>query len=154
VTKEAALVAQAADPLGNGVRIILLLGFGCSAVLSVVGVLTYTALTMRSRQVDWAVLRALGIGSGQLLMLIGAEQCFVVGGSIIAGLLVGLLLARTTGPFLQVVTSSIAGGRLVFDWLSLLLLVGGLLAALLLALIVLVALNRRNLTHAFRLGEM
>ena len=153
-SKEAELVQQAADPLGNGVRVVLLLGFICALILSVVGFLTYTALTIRSRQLDWAVLRAIGISPRELLLLIGAEQAFVLGGGVLAGGAVGILLSTTTGPFLQVVTRNASAVRVVIDWGALVLLVGSLLAALALALLLLLAAaRRRGMTRALRLGE-
>lgn len=153
-TKQAALVAQAADPLGNGVRVILLLGFACAVVLSILGFLTYTALSIRARQIDWAVLRALGIGPGELLLLIAAEQGFVLAGGVIAGGAVGLLLALTTGPFLQIVTQSLARTAVVIDWSGLLIITGGLILALCLALLgLLLTAQRRGAIRALRLGE-
>lgn len=153
-TKEGTLRLQAADPLGNGVRVVLLLGFMCAIVLSIVGVVTYTALSLRARQVELAVLSALGLTSREVLLLIAAEQSFVLGGGVVAGIVVGLLLALTTRPFLGVVTGSTATTPALFDWPALLLLIGGVIAALLLALaLLLVTLRSRGLVRTLRLGE-
>ena len=153
-TREAALVMQAADPLGNGVRVILLLGFICALVLSLAGFVTYAALSLRARQLELAVLSALGLSSREILLLIAMEQGFVLGGGLVAGIAVGLLLAVATRPFLAIVTRGPATTPAFFDWPGLLLLAGGLLVALALALALLLAnLRGRGLLRSLRLGE-
>jgi ABC-type lipoprotein release transport system permease subunit len=153
-TKEAALRIQAADPLGNGVRVVLLLGSMCAIVLSMVGVVTYAALSIQARQVELAVLSALGLSSREVLLLIAAEQGFVLGGGVVAGIVVGLLLALTTRPFLGIVTGSPVTTPALFDWPALVLLVGSIVAALAIALALLLAsLRSRGLVRTLRLGE-
>lgn len=153
-TKEAALQTQAADPLGSGVQIVLLLGFMCAIVLSVAGIVTYAALSLRARQIELAVLSALGLSSREITLLIAAEQGFVLGGGVLAGTAVGLVLALTTRPFLQIVTGSVATTPVLFDWAALLLLVAAIVAALVIALLLLlVHLRSRGLIRTLRLGE-
>ena len=153
-TKAAALLAKLADPLSNGVRLILQLGFACAALLSVVGFLTHAALSLRAREVDLAVLRAIGLSPRQLLLLVAAEQGFLLGGGLVAGILVGLLLNVATRPFLQLVAGDLSTAGAAIDWPGLALLAGSLLLALTLALgLLLGAVRRRGMFRALRLGE-
>ncbi len=153
-SKAAALRIQAADPLGNGVRVILLLGALSAVILSVLGFVTYTALTLKARALEWAVLRAMGLAPRQQLLLIAAEQSVVLAGGVIIGTLVGLLLTTTTRPFLQVVTRSELATPVTVGWGGLLVTVGGLLLALLVALaLLLVNVQRQGLMRNLRLGE-
>lgn len=153
-TKAAALLQQAADPLGNGVSVILMLGFACAIVLSILGVITYTLLTIQGRRLEWAVLRALGISAPDLLMLIGAEQLVVLGGGTLAGMLVGIALSLTTSPFTRIVTQSNIATSTLPDWPGVLLLAGGLIGTVvgLLALLLAVV-QRRGMLRELRLGE-
>ncbi len=154
VTKEAALLAELADPLANGVRVILLLGFASAAVLSVVGFLTHAALTLRARELELAVLRAIGLSPRQLLLLIAAEQAFLLSGGLVAGVVVGLILSISTRPFLRVVAGELSATGTAVDWPGLVLLAGSLILALTLALVLLLAaVRRRGMFRALRLGE-
>jgi ABC-type antimicrobial peptide transport system permease subunit len=154
VTKASAQEAQAADPLSSGVQVVLLLGAACTGLLSVLGIVIHAALTIRSRRVEWAVLRAIGVSARQLTMLIAAEQGLVLLGGTLSGTLVGLMLATVTQPFVQIVTRSGSDTSFVFDWVGLLMLVAGLvLAALLTVGILLLSVQRRGSLAALRLGE-
>nr|MBA3944859.1 hypothetical protein [Herpetosiphonaceae bacterium] len=154
VTKATALFVQQADPLGNGLYVALVLGFGCALLFSLIGFLTSNALTIQARALDWAVLGSLGLARRELLWIIAAEQGVVLGGSLVGGSVVGLLLAALTRPLLQVVAGNIANEPAHVDWLGLLLLLGGLLLAFAIALVaMLVNVQRRGLTRALRLGE-
>jgi ABC-type lipoprotein release transport system permease subunit len=153
-TKAGALLVRSSDPLSNGVRVVLLLGFGAAVVLSVVGFLTYAALTIRAREIEWSVLRALGIPSRDLVLLVAAEQGFVLLSGVVAGLIVGVVLTLTTTPFLQVIAQSAALRQASVDWAGLGLIAGALTIALAIALAaLLVAVGRRSLTQELRMGE-
>jgi hypothetical protein len=153
-TKASALLLRSSDPLSNGVRVILSLGFGAAVILSIVGFLTYAALTIRARQVEWSVLSALGIPTRDLLLLVVVEQGFVLASGLIAGLIVGIALTFTTTPFLQVVARSSTLPAAVVDWTGLGVIVGALVVALAGAMgILLVAMAPRGLTQELRMGE-
>jgi ABC-type antimicrobial peptide transport system permease subunit len=123
-------------------------------VLSVVGFLTYAALTIRAREIEWSVLRALGIPSRDLVLLVAAEQGFVLLSGVVAGLIVGVVLTLTTTPFLQVIAQSAALRQASVDWAGLGLIAGALTIALAIALAaLLVAVGRRSLTQELRMGE-
>jgi ABC-type lipoprotein release transport system permease subunit len=153
-TKASALLLRSSDPLSNGVRVILSLGFGAAVILSLVGFLTYAALTIRARQVEWSVLSALGIPTRDLLLLVVVEQGFVLASGLIAGLIVGIGLTFTTTPFLQIVARSSTLPTAVVDWIGLGVLVGAFVVALVGAMgILLVAMARRGLAQELRMGE-
>jgi putative ABC transport system permease protein len=154
-TKAAVLLAQEADPFGNGVYIALLLGSGCALLLSLIGFLTSNALTIQARQVDWAVLETLGLSRRELLGLIAVEQGAVLGGSLLAGAAVGLLLAALTRPLIQVVAGNLEQTTGVVEWQGTLLLAAGLLIVLGVALILLlINVQRRGMTRVLRLGDV
>ncbi len=154
VTKAAGLLALAADPLSNGLQVILLLGFGCGVILSIFGLLTYSALTIQARRIEWAVLGALGVSSRQILMLIAFELGFVLAGSMLAGTAIGLLLSAATQPFLQIVVPGVVRLPAGVAWQSYLPLAGGLGLALAATLVLLlISVQRRGMIRELRLGE-
>lgn len=72
------------DPLALGLLGLMFLAFVIALVLSIVGLITYAALTAQARRSEFGVLRALGLPSSRVVASLITEQLFVV---IIAGLL-------------------------------------------------------------------
>ncbi|MET7460471.1 ABC transporter permease [Nonomuraea sp. NPDC005501] len=73
------------DPLAGGLQGALILGFVAALVFAVLGFLVNATVAVRERAAEFAVLRALGVGSRQVLGLLAVEQAFVVGLSLVAG---------------------------------------------------------------------
>ncbi|PJF44390.1 MAG: hypothetical protein CUN55_04200 [Phototrophicales bacterium] len=84
-----------ADPLAIGLLGLMFLAFLIALVLSIVGLLTYAALTAQARRSEFGVLRALGLASSKLVQGLILEQFIVV---LIAGT-IGSFLGAVLGEF-------------------------------------------------------
>ncbi len=95
------LVRMRLAPSQEGVFGILSLGFLVSALISFVGYLLYWIFTLSQRTVQLGILRATGLGSRQVTVMLLLEQLLTTGVSIAVGLLAGKLASRVFLPFLQ-----------------------------------------------------
>jgi predicted lysophospholipase L1 biosynthesis ABC-type transport system permease subunit len=144
-------------PLGAALQGALVLGFLAALALAAVGFTVNAAVSARERRAEFAVLRALGVSSRQVLGVLGVEQVFLVllglGGGLALGLGIGriviphsVLTLRATDPYPPV--------RLIVPWPSILGLLAGVVVLLAVALAVLVrSLRRHGLSAAIRIGE-
>ncbi|WP_164903437.1 ABC transporter permease [Nonomuraea polychroma] len=82
------------DPLASGLQGALMLGFAAALGFATLGFLVNAAVAARERRAEFAVLRALGTSSRQVLGLLATEQAFVIGLSLAAG--TGLAVAVGT----------------------------------------------------------
>ncbi|MFC4005672.1 FtsX-like permease family protein [Nonomuraea purpurea] len=73
------------DPLASGLQGALMLGFLAALVFAALGFLVNAAVAARERKGEFAILRALGVSSRQVLGLLAVEQAFVIGLSLAAG---------------------------------------------------------------------
>lgn len=146
-----------ADPLALGLLGLMFLAFLIALVLSVVGLLTYSALTAQARRSEFGVLRALGLASSKLVRGLLLEQIFVV---VIAGLLgsvLGAILSEFVVPTLALGTT---GEGVVppfiteVEWSAVAnfwLIMGGVLLLVFLTSFFLV--RQLSLSRTLRLGE-
>ena len=91
------------DPLLQGTNGVLTLGFSVAMLISVVGFLMYWVLTLRSRTLQFGVLRAIGMSSRAVLTMLVVEQILITGSAIIAGMVIGRVAALLFVPLLQVI---------------------------------------------------
>ena len=91
------------DPLLQGTNGVLTLGFSVAILISFVGFVMYWVLTLRSRTLQFGVLRAIGMSSRRVLGMLVVEQVLITGSAIVAGVLIGRLAALLFVPLLQVV---------------------------------------------------
>lgn len=145
------------DPVALGVIAALALGFVVAAVFAAAGFAANAAAEARSRMVELAVLRSLGLRRGQLTSLVGLETALVVVASLIGGAALGLFVSWLVLPFVGL---DAEGGapvppvRLVVPWATVLVLVFALLAALAAIAVVQVEVVRRlRLASVLRGGE-
>jgi putative ABC transport system permease protein len=89
-------------PERQGLFGLLSVGFGAAAVLAALGFLLYALSLFRRRSVELGVLRAIGMSTWQMAVLVACEQGFVllVGGAVGTGL--GVWASRVYIPFLQI----------------------------------------------------
>ncbi|MDE3228356.1 MAG: hypothetical protein KGO05_00630, partial [Chloroflexota bacterium] len=95
-----------ADPLQAGMSGLLLLGALLAALLALVGTLTQAGVAARARQTQFAILRTLGLGAGQLVAALTLEQAVIYLLGTLGGLGIGALLAYGSLPFLGFTTAS------------------------------------------------
>jgi putative ABC transport system permease protein len=98
--RRAILAALERDPLYLALVDVLTLGTAVTILLAVVGNLVASWLSARSRQINFAVLRALGSAPRQVASVLAWEQTIVYTLAIALGAVFGALLAGTIVPTL------------------------------------------------------
>jgi ABC-type antimicrobial peptide transport system permease subunit len=156
-SRAAALDALQSDPLGLGLMGLMYLGFLMALALSIVGLLTYAALTAQARRGEFGVLRALGLSTLRLLRTLALEQVAVMLIGVALGALLGGLLTSQVVPSLaydttgrQIIPPFVmrVGTRQLLDYSA------GMLAVLLLILGSSMLLVRRlSVAQTLRLGD-
>ena len=97
----AQVVAGRNEPHRMGFFGILSIGFIVSALVTVLGFTLYTFLSMRSRLLQFGVLRAIGLSLSQLVTLLALEQFLTLGLGLGAGTVLGLAATQIFLPFLR-----------------------------------------------------
>lgn len=145
------------DPQRTGLFGILSIGFIVAAIITVIGFLFYSFLSLQRRTLQFGVLRAMGLSVRQLIAMLTFETVFLTVTGVAIGTGVGLWAANLFVPFLQV--SADATGRtprfLIVtdptDNLRMYLVLSVMLGAALVGLITLLA--RLKIAQAVKLGE-
>ncbi len=90
------------DPQRTGLFGVLSIGFMVAAVLTVLGFFLYSFLSFQRRLLQMGILRAIGLSSPQLFVLLMFEQFFLILLGVAAGTGFGLWTSNLFIPFLQV----------------------------------------------------
>ena len=150
------LLGQAhADPQRTGSNGLLTIGFLVAALLTVLGYLLYALLSMRTRLLQFGLLRAMGLGRGALSLAVAVEQVFLIVAGVAGGLYVGDWAGYLFLPFFQGTTGGQMPPFVVDGPGPDLLRMGGILAILLgLAIVgLLQGLRGLRIGEAVKLGE-
>ena len=91
-----------ADPMGLGLRSVTLFGYALTALLALIGFVTYFYFSARQREAIYGVLRSIGLSPGQLYGALLLEQVVLVLAGLAIGTALGLLLNRITLPGLPI----------------------------------------------------
>jgi ABC-type antimicrobial peptide transport system permease subunit len=91
-----------ANPLALGLRGVTFFGAGLMILLSLVGFATHFYLTVRQREMQFGVMRAMGTSSRQMYASIVLEQAVLILTGLALGTGLGLLLNQITLPRLPV----------------------------------------------------
>jgi hypothetical protein len=103
VTSRTDRAAQlSADPVALGIIGALSLGFVVAGLFAVIGLAVSAAVAARQRRTEFALLRALGLSSGQLSGWLWLENAGIVVVSLAAGTGLGLLIGWVVLPFVTV----------------------------------------------------
>lgn len=145
------------DPQKMGLYGIISIGFCVAVLLTVIGYLLHTFISMRGRLLQFGVLRAVGLSLGQLVGLLVMEQLWSVGIGLLFGTILGRAISLVFVPFLRS-AAAFAGETppflVVIAKSDLGLIYGVLLPVLLLALCILgYSLARLQVHQAVKLGE-
>ena len=150
------LVDAKNDPVFQGTNGILTIGFIAILLVCTVGFLIYWILSIRSRELQFGIFRAMGLGMRSVLSMLACEQFLVSGLSILAGVGVGMIVSEyyvsliqigySTGCKLPLITASD-----VRDTVRLFVVMGVMLAACMTVLGVTV--RRIRIAQALKLGE-
>lgn len=106
------------DPLRMGINGALTLAFILSAIVCLMGFILYWTLSIRSRELQFGVFRAIGLSLRQLLTMLVWEQVLTSGAGVLAGILVGRVASSIFVPFFQISYSSyeqVPPFRIVFN---------------------------------------
>ncbi len=145
------------DPVALGVIGAFAIGFIAAAVFAVLGFVVNAAVSARERMTEFALLRAVGLSSGQLSAWLSLESAGLATISIVAGTALGLLLAWVVLPFVTVTQAAVAPVppvEIVVPWTTIAVLVGvsAVVLAITIAAITLL-LRRIGLASVLRMGE-
>jgi ABC-type antimicrobial peptide transport system permease subunit len=157
VSQAARARALATDPVALGIIGALSIGFVAATLFAVVGFVVSAAVSARERVSEFALLRALGLSSGQLSSWLSLENAVLAAVSLVAGCALGLVIAWVVLPFVTVTQEArtpFPPVNLDVPWVT----IGGLVLAGILALaatiLVLAWLLRRiGLAAVLRTGE-
>ena len=86
------------DPLVGALHGGLTLGFSAALGFAVLGFLVNAVVAARERRAEFAVLRALGTGPGQMLGMLATEQAFVAGLSLVSGTALAVAVGNLVVP--------------------------------------------------------
>jgi hypothetical protein len=146
-----------ADPVALGIIGALSLGFVVAGLFAVIGLTVSAGVSARQRRTEFALLRALGLSSGQLSGWLWLENAGVVVVSLAAGTGLGLLIGWVVLPFVTVTQEAAAPFPppvVQTPWLSIGLLVVVSTLALGVTVVVLATILRRiGIGSVLRMGE-
>jgi putative ABC transport system permease protein len=147
-----------ADALAQGTSGAFQLSALTLAVLSVAGFLLVHYFAARQRELEFSVLRAMGLSARQLLTLLAAEGFLVILLGLAVGTAIGYGLAQVMIPFLsRALSRSLAGvtiGQVLVDWPAAAQLYGLLIGFYTLAiLLLLLTLMRVGVHRVLQIGD-
>ena len=100
-SNEKSLEGQKIDPLVfAGWQTLLLISFGAVTLVSVVGFLIHSRVSLKKRNLEFATLKSIGISRIQIIILIAIEQILVIGLALALGIILGSRLSSTVMPYL------------------------------------------------------
>jgi putative ABC transport system permease protein len=144
-------------PNRQGLFGILTVGFGASAVITVLSFLLYALFSFRRRFIELGVLRAVGLSAGQMTTFLASELAFLIVVGAGVGTLTGIWAGKLFIPYLQVgpdAASLVPPFIVVVAWpviLRIFAMIGVLFVVALSVLVVL--LMRMKIFQAIKLGE-
>ncbi len=83
------IISEKTDPMLQGMNGALTLGFIIIMIMCIIGFLIYWILSIRSRTLQFGILRAMGMTYGEIIAMIVYEQILVSGAAIFAAIFVG-----------------------------------------------------------------
>lgn len=145
------------DPLFQGTNGVLTMSFLVILLLCTVGYLIYWVLSIRSRDLLFGVLRAMGMSKWEIFQMLFHEQIFSGVYSILAGSFIGILGSRLYVPMLQTAyaaANQVLPLKLITDKQDLVQLFSVVFGVLLTVMFILaVIISKLNITKALKLGE-
>jgi ABC-type antimicrobial peptide transport system permease subunit len=153
------LAESQVDPLVKaGWRALLFIAFGAVLILSCLGFLVHAYVSFRNRQLQFALLRTVGLSSGQLITMVWLEQTLVIAAGMALGTWMGGRLGSIIMPFLghdDFGTKVLPPFALEVNWGALFITYGIMVfvfAVITLGIIWLI--HRISVQRILRLGEM
>ncbi len=151
------IISEKNDPMLQGMNGALTLGFITIMIMCIIGFLIYWILSIKSRTLQFGILRAMGMSYREIIAVIIYEQLLVSGVAIVAAVVVGGVASDLFVPLFQSLYSAIervppfAVTPLRSDYIKLYIVVG---AMLLIGFIVLGRIiSKIKISQALKLGE-
>ena len=145
------------DPVALGVIGALAIGVAAAAAFAIVGFVVSASVSARERVTEFALLRALGLSSGQLSGWLSLENATLAIISLVAGSGLGLLVAWVALPFITVTrraTTAFPPVEVAIPWTTIAILEVAGIVALAVAIAGLTwSLARVGMASALRMGE-
>ena len=149
--------ALATDPVALGVIGALGIGVAAAGAFAIVGFIVSAAVSARERVTEFALLRALGLSSGQLSGWLSLENATLAIISLVAGSALGLLVAWVALPFVTVTRraeTAFPPVEVAVPWSTIAILEVAGIVALAGAIVGLTwSLGRIGMASALRMGE-
>lgn len=108
VARDDVATALSTDPVALGIIGALSLGFIVAGLFAAIGLVVSASVSARQRRTEFALLRALGLSSGQLSGWLWLENAAIVVVSLAAGVGLGLLIGWVALPFVTVTQQAAA----------------------------------------------
>lgn len=156
-TLEGNMEKKLGDPLIQGTNGILSMSFIIILLLCCVGYLIYWIMSIRSRELLFGILRAMGMRQKEITQMLVIEQIFSGVLAIIAGGVIGVFASRMFVPMIQkglAATDQMLPLELVIqagDMVKLFAVIGAMLCVCLFVLGRIV--SKMNISNALKLGE-
>ena len=158
VDRDEELEASKVDPLvRSGWNGLLVLSFSSVLLLSVIGLVTNAYVSLRNREVEFAVMRTIGLTGRQLLFMVWAEQAIITIIGLILGSWMGQRLTAVVMPFMS---SEVYGASILppfvpeVRWESLLVIYAVVITFLVLVTVVVTSVVKKmQLSKVLRIGE-
>jgi putative ABC transport system permease protein len=99
------LIAMKNEPVLQGTNGVLTANFIIVLMLCAVGFLIYWILSIRSRELQFGIFRAMGMSMKEVILMLVCEQILISGSSILIGVAAGKLVTRLYLPLIQLAYS-------------------------------------------------
>ena len=151
------IISEKNDPMLQGMNGALTLGFIIIMIMCIIGFLIYWILSIKSRTLQFGILRAMGMRYREIIAMIIYEQILTSGAAIIAAIFIGGIASDLYVPlfrYLYTVKEQVPGFVIIpqrADYIKVYMVIA---AMLLVSFVILGILIRRiNISKALKLGE-
>lgn len=151
------LITWKNDPVTQGTNGVLTVGFIVVLILCATGFLIFWILSIQSRVLQFGIFRAMGMSMKEILGMLGNEQLFISGVSIVMGSIIGKVAAKLFVPMIQMAYSAaetvipLEIANATSDTIKLFIVIGIVVAACMGILSWLI--SKIKISQALKLGE-
>jgi len=100
------IIQRKNDPMLQGTNGVLTLGFLVSMAISLAGFVIYWVLSLKSRVLQFGIIRAMGLEKGKVSRMLIWEHLLISGTAIVLGIIIGRISATLFVPLIQLVYAS------------------------------------------------
>ena len=100
------IIIKKNDPMVQGTNGALTLGFIVTMSVSTIGFLIYWILSIRQRELQFGIFRAMGMSVKKVIGLLACEQVLISGTAILVGVIIGGIASDLFVPLLQMAYSA------------------------------------------------